>query len=103
MANWFDVASVDELPPGSYLVTDLDGTAVAVFNIGNEYFAIEDACPHDGGVLSNGQVTGDEIICPRHGARFSIRTGSVLAPPAYEDLRTFPVRIELGRVQVKTE
>jgi len=103
MTRWFDVANVDELSPGSRRVVDLDGIAVAVFNIGNEYYAIEDVCPHDGGELSNGELVGVEIICPRHGARFSIRTGAVLAPPAYENLRTFPVRVAEGKVQIEAE
>lgn len=103
MARWFDVARVDELSPGSCCVVDLDGMAVAVFHIGNEYYAIEDVCPHDGGDLASGELVGYEIICPRHGARFSIRTGAVLAPPAYVDLRTFPVRIAEGKVQIEAE
>ena len=101
MARWFEVANVDELSPDSRRVFDLDGTSVAVFNIGNEFFAIEDVCPHDGGELANGELAGYEIICPRHGARFSIRTGAVLAPPAYQDVRTFPVRVVQGKVQIE--
>lgn len=103
MARWIDVANVDELIPGSCRVADVDGTAVAVFNLSGEYFAVKDACPHDGGELAKGKMDGEEIVCPRHGARFSIRTGAVLGPPAYEDLCIFPVRIEQGKVQVKTE
>lgn len=102
MSRWSDVASVDELTAGSCRVVEVDGTNVAVFNLGGEYYAIEDACPHDGGELARGRVEGEEIICPRHGARFSIRTGAVLGPPAYEDLRIFPVRVAQGRVQVET-
>ena len=102
MSQWLDVASVDEIAPGTRRVVDVDGAAVAVFNLGGEFFAIEDVCPHDGGELSDGELAGDEIICPRHGARFSVRTGAVLGPPAYEDLRTFRVRVEQGRVQLET-
>jgi len=63
--------------------------------------AIEDVCTHDGGVLTGGAVKGDQIVCPRHGARFSIKTGAVLSPPAYEDVQTFPVRIEGEIVQLR--
>jgi len=101
MALWYDVASIDDLAPGTRHVVDVDGTNVAVFNMGGEYYAVKDECPHDGGVLSNGKLDGEVIICPRHGARFSIKTGTVLGPPAYEDLVTFPVRIEQGMVQVE--
>ncbi len=79
----------------------MDGIDVAVFNLDGAYFAIEDVCTHDGGILTGGAVEGDVIVCPRHGARFSIRTGEVLAPPAYEDVATYPVRVEDGVVQVR--
>ncbi|MDD2701333.1 MAG: non-heme iron oxygenase ferredoxin subunit [Sideroxydans sp.] len=102
MSPWLDVARVEEIAPGTCRVIDVDGTAVAVFNLGGEFFAIKDACPHDGGELAQGQLEGDEIICPRHGARFSVRTGAVLGPPAYEDLRTYSVRVSQGMVQLES-
>jgi 3-phenylpropionate/trans-cinnamate dioxygenase ferredoxin component len=101
MSGWVDVAAENEIPPGAWRTIDVDGTDVAVFNLDGAYYAIEDVCTHDGGVLTGGEVNGDVIVCPRHGARFSIRTGEVLAPPAYEDVPTFPVRIEGGIVQVR--
>lgn len=103
MSSWLDVANVDQFPPGTRRVVDVDGTAVAVFNLGGEYFAIRDVCPHDGGELANGKLEGEEIVCPRHGARFSVRTGAVLGPPAYEDVPTYPVRVMQGKVQVESE
>lgn len=101
MNAWLDVANVAELAPGMRRVVDVDGIAVAVFNLDGEYFAIRDACPHDGGELSNGELHGEVIICPRHGARFSIKSGAVLGPPAYEDLRIYAVRVKQGKVQVE--
>lgn len=101
MSDWVDVAGTDELVPGSYRVVDVDGASVAVFNLNGTYHAIEDICTHDGGVLTGGAVEGEQVVCPRHGARFSIKTGEVLAPPAYEPIATFPVRIEGGRIQVR--
>lgn len=103
VSDWVDVASPEELPPGSHRVVDVDGSQVAVFNLDGAYYAIEDVCTHDGGQLTGGSVEGDEIVCPRHGARFSIRTGDVLAPPAYEGIHTFPVRVHAGRVQVRDD
>ena len=79
---------------------DFDDIEVAVFNLAGEYYAIEDLCTHDGSEISSGCVYGHVIECPRHGARFDIRTGEVLEPPAYEPVRTFPVRIEDGIIQV---
>ncbi len=101
MHDWTDVATVSELTSGTWRCVDLDGTLVAVFNLDGAYYAIEDICTHDGGILTGGTVDGDQIVCPRHGARFSIKTGEVLAPPAYENIATFPVRIEGGKVQVR--
>jgi 3-phenylpropionate/trans-cinnamate dioxygenase ferredoxin component len=101
MGQWFDVAAVDDLPPGAHRVLDADGVQIAVFNVDGGLYAIEDVCTHDGGELAGGSVECDVIVCPRHGAKFSIKTGAVLAPPAYEDVRTFPVRVEAGRVQVQ--
>jgi 3-phenylpropionate/trans-cinnamate dioxygenase ferredoxin subunit len=101
MSDWVDVAAQDDLPHGGVSLVDVDGTEVAVFNIGGQYYAIEDVCTHDGGTLAEGEVQGFEIECPRHGARFDLRTGRVTAPPAYEDITTFQVRIRDNRVQVR--
>ena len=103
MSYWLDVIRNDDLASGTRHLVDIDGITVVVFNLGGAYFAIKDECPHDRGMLSDGELDGEVIICPRHGARFSIRTGTVLGPPAYEDLVTFPVRISQGKVQVKVE
>jgi 3-phenylpropionate/trans-cinnamate dioxygenase ferredoxin component len=101
MTDWVDVAPYDEFAPGSVRSVDVDGVQVAVFNVDGTCYAIEDTCTHDGGVLTGGEVEGDVVICPRHGARFCIRTGKVLGPPAYEDVAVFAVRVEAGVVQVR--
>jgi 3-phenylpropionate/trans-cinnamate dioxygenase ferredoxin subunit len=100
MVDWIDIDSVENLPEGSVCLAEVNGDEVAVFNVGGRYYAIEDLCSHDGGTLADGMVEGFEIECPRHGARFDLRTGEVTAPPAYEAIRTFAVRIHEGRVQV---
>lgn len=100
MAEWMDVAQMSELPPGSRKIVNTPYCEIAVFNLAGELFAIEDVCSHDGGELASGVCEGDQIICPRHGARFCIRNGRALTPPAYEDIATFPVRIENSMVQV---
>jgi 3-phenylpropionate/trans-cinnamate dioxygenase ferredoxin subunit len=105
MADWTDVAPQSEFGPGQSRLVNVNGTEVAVFNLQGEYFAIEDVCSHDGspmlgcGLEPQEVLAGDQIICPRHGARFCIRTGAALCPPAYEPLACFPVRIENGTVQ----
>lgn len=103
MSDWITVAREGELESGSHRVVDADGTQVVVFNLDGEYYAIEDVCTHDGGQLTGGTVEGDQIVCPRHGARFCIRTGAALAAPAYEPTAKFPVRVENGQVQVRDD
>ncbi len=72
-----------------------------LFNLDGQSYGIEDICTHDAGQLTGGSVEGAEIVCPRHGARFCIRTGVALCAPAYEPTAIFPVRIENGEVQVR--
>lgn len=103
MSEWIDVAAEGELAPGEPKIVYTDDAAIAVFNVDGEYYAVEDLCTHDGGELAGGEVEGCEVICPRHGARFSLKTGEVLAPPAYEPILTYPVRIREGRVEVCSE
>ncbi|HET7370103.1 MAG TPA: non-heme iron oxygenase ferredoxin subunit [Gammaproteobacteria bacterium] len=101
MDEWQDVAAAAALAPGEFAITDFGDIEIAVINVGGEFLAIEDVCTHDGGELTGGVIDGDQIECPRHGARFCIRTGAVLSPPAYEDIATFPCRVEGGVVQVR--
>src|SRR5512147_1258959 len=101
MSDWVTVAQAGELAPGAFRVVDVDGAQIAVFNLDGEYFAIADVCTHDAGQLTGGAVEGAEIVCPRHGARFCIRTGEALTAPAYEPTATFPVKVEDGKVYVR--
>mgnify|MGYP001198518185 FL=1 len=103
MSDWIKVAACAELGPGSWRVLDVDGAQVAVVNVDGEFFAIEDVCTHDGGELTGGQICGFEIECPRHGARFDVRTGAALCAPAYEPTAVFPIRIEDGVVFVRDD
>lgn len=100
MTEWIDVVAASALADGEHVVVDVDGDDVAVFNIGGEFYAIADICTHDGAEIASGELDGDEIVCPRHGARFCVKTGQVKCAPAYEDIATFPVRVEGGRLQV---
>jgi 3-phenylpropionate/trans-cinnamate dioxygenase ferredoxin subunit len=103
MSDWTPVAPAADIEPGGFRTVDVDGTAVAVFNLGGTFFAIEDVCTHDGGRLAGGPVDGDQVACPRHGARFCIRTGTALSAPAYEPTACLPVRVEQGQVQVRDD
>ena len=100
---WTSVAPAASIAVGDYAQADVDGVIVAVFNVSGAFYAIEDQCTHDGGGLAGGAVEGDQVVCPRHGARFCLRTGAALTPPAYEAVRSFRTRIEHGRVEVTSE
>jgi 3-phenylpropionate/trans-cinnamate dioxygenase ferredoxin component len=96
--KWLDVGPADELPRGGRRVYPLEDRYVAVYDVAGELYAIEDLCTHDGESLAGGEVEDHEVICPRHGARFCLRTGAALSPPAYEPVATFGVRREHGRL-----
>lgn len=106
-AEWRNIVPVDELQSGQSHFVDIDELTLALFNLDGEYFAVEDACSHDGsrmlscGVEARFLVHGDRLMCPRHGAEFCIRDGKALSPPARGDIATFPVRVEADFVQVK--
>ena len=103
MSDWISVAREGELLHGQWRVVEADGARIVVFNLGGQYSRMEDVCTHDGGQLTGGMVEGEEIVCPRHGARFSIRTGARLCAPAYEPTAKFPVRVENGEIQVRDD
>lgn len=103
MTDWIDVIAENALAEGENIVVDVDGVDVAVFKIDGQFYAIEDVCTHDGAEIASGCLEGDEIICPRHGARFCVKTGAVKSPPAYEDIDCFPLRIEQGIIQVRDD
>ncbi len=103
MSDWVDVAATSDFLPGTSRCVASDDALILVINLDGRYYAIENRCTHEAAELSDGVVEGEEIVCPLHGARFSIVTGAVTAPPAYENLRTFPVRVTDGWVEVNVE
>jgi 3-phenylpropionate/trans-cinnamate dioxygenase ferredoxin component len=102
MTDFVTVATTDEIKPGERMVFEIGRKWVAVFNIDGTYYAIEDLCTHDDGPLAEGELHGCEIECPRHGARFDVRTGKVTAPPALVDVPAYDVRVEGSEIQVAT-
>ncbi len=93
MPEFVKVVSRTGLPPGEKLLIEIDERSIAVFNVGGSFYAIDDVCTHDGGPLAKGDFEGAEIQCPRHGARFDVRTGQALCLPAFEPVTTHRVEI----------
>lgn len=101
MAAWITLIEAEEIGPGDREVFDVNGYYVALFNVDGTYYAFEDACTHDDGPLADGELEGYEIVCPRHGARFDIRTGEALTPPAVTPTHRFETRVQDGAVQIQ--
>jgi len=94
------VARVGEIPVGGVKVVRLEDQPVALFHLEDGYYAMDDLCTHDGGPLAEGTLEGAVIECPRHGARFDVRSGAVLGLPATAPVPTYQVRIEGDEIQV---
>lgn len=101
--DWLEVIAASALADGEHVVVDVDGDDVALFNIGGEFYAIRNQCSHAEVPLADGQLDGDEIVCPLHGARFCVKTGQVKCAPAYENVARYPVRLENGKVLIGAE
>jgi 3-phenylpropionate/trans-cinnamate dioxygenase ferredoxin subunit len=100
MAPFVKVATRSELPPGGKKLVEIDGRAIALFNLDGAFHAIDDVCTHDGGPLAEGELNGCEIQCPRHGARFDIRTGQPLSMPAIEPVAVHATEVRGDDVYV---
>ena len=99
-AEFLEIAPASELPNGERLFVEVESRSLVIFNIADQFFAIADICTHDDGPLGDGDLEGYNIVCPRHGAEFDIRTGKVMQMPAVVDVPAYPVRVVDGMIQV---
>jgi 3-phenylpropionate/trans-cinnamate dioxygenase ferredoxin subunit len=97
---WVQVGNESDVAAGEAVVVEADGKQLALCNTGEGLYAIDDVCTHDGGSLDQGKLDGNQIECPRHGARFDVTTGRALCLPAVRPVRTYPVRVHDGTVEV---
>ena len=100
MAGWLTVAQADDVPEGKVIVVTVGMRRLALCNVNGQYYVIDDVCTHDGGPVDQGELDGEEIECPRHGARFDVTTGRATCMPAVVPVKTYQVRVEGGEVQV---
>jgi 3-phenylpropionate/trans-cinnamate dioxygenase ferredoxin subunit len=100
-----EVCPVSDLPPGAMRLVEWDDVEIGVFNCGGTYYAIEDRCSHDDGPLAEGELDEAEctVECPRHGARFDLRTGKPLTLPAYVPVDTFPVVVDDDVIKLEVD
>jgi 3-phenylpropionate/trans-cinnamate dioxygenase ferredoxin subunit len=101
MPDWVNVARAAEFPDPSKRTVEVDDALVVLFHVGGKFSCIDDVCTHDGGPLGDGPLEDGQIVCPRHGARFDIRTGKALTMPATVDVRVHEVKVENGEVFVR--
>jgi len=98
--DYIEIAPVDQIPDGERLFVELGGKSIVLFNLAGKIFAIGNVCSHDNGPVGDGEIEKNEIICPRHGARFDISTGKATSLPAMVDIPAYPVRVVEGMVQI---
>ena len=100
MSAFSRVADTGDIAAGRVTVVVVGDRRIALCNVDGQFYAIDDLCTHDGGPLDQGELAGDVIECPRHGARFDVKTGKVLALPAVKPLTTYPLRVEGSEIWV---
>ncbi len=93
MSKYVQVAQASEVEPNRGKLVDVQGKKIALFNVDGKFHAIDNSCTHRGGPLSEGEIEGDEVTCPWHGAKFKLNSGEVLRPPAPQGVNSYKVRV----------
>ena len=103
MPDRIDLCSAAEVAPGTALKVETGELALAVFNVGSEFFVTDDMCTHGPGSLSEGYIEGDVVECNFHNGQFNIKTGAVVAPPCMVPVKTYKTLVENGRVLIEVD
>ena len=101
MADYVKVATTSEVEPGQSRLVEVKGKPIALFNVDGKFFAVDNTCTHRGGPLAEGAISGHEVTCPWHGARFDVRTGEVAGPPAQKGVARYGVRVTGADVEIE--
>lgn len=101
--EWTPAVSASEIPDDEVIAVAVDGRDLAVYKIDGSIYVTENLCTHGAARLSDGFLEGREIECPLHQGRFDVCTGKAMCAPLTIDLKTYPVKIEEGRVMIKLE
>jgi nitrite reductase/ring-hydroxylating ferredoxin subunit len=103
MSNLVKIAETKEVALGTGKVVAAEGHSIALFNVAGAFYAIDNTCTHRGGPLGEGELVGGVVTCPWHGAHFNVKTGEVLAPPARQGVRSYPVKVQGDDVLVELD
>ena len=95
------VAEIKDLEPGSAKRVEIEGKEIALFNIDGAFYAIQNTCTHRGGPLADGDLDGDVVTCPWHGARYDVKSGEVLGPPASQGVMAYKVRVQGEDIEIE--
>ena len=101
MSGFIKVTTTEELADQQAKVVDVEGHKIALFRVNGAFYALSDTCTHRGGPLSEGEVEGAEVTCPWHGAKFDLRTGAVLGPPAKTGVKSHPVKVTGSDIEIE--
>lgn len=102
MSEFIKVCKVEDIPEGERRWFEFEHETLVIFNVDGEFHAIADVCTHDGGPLEEGVIDGYEVECPRHGARFDVRSGDAVRFPAVAPVPNYRTRVENGDVYVES-
>ena len=101
MPEYVKVAVTDDIPPNQGKLVEVQGKKIALFNLEGRYYAIDNTCTHRGGPLSEGELEGDEVTCPLHGAKFKVTSGEICGPPATKGVRNYKVRVSGSDIEIE--
>ena len=98
--GWTPITSIENIPPREGRAVQVGDDKIAIFHVGDRYLTIENTCPHKGGPLCDGIVSGTSVVCPLHGRRFDLETGMAVRASEPSRVGTFPTRVEDGIICV---
>jgi nitrite reductase/ring-hydroxylating ferredoxin subunit len=101
MPEFKKVAKTEAIPAGQASLVEVDGKEIALFNVDGSFHAVDNTCTHVGGPLCEGEIVGNEVTCPWHGAMFDVTTGQVLGPPAASNVNRYNVRVDGSDIEVE--
>ena len=101
MSDFVSVAAINTMTEGRLFSFNVNGRRVAVAKVGDQFFAVDDLCTHDDGPLGEGLVEGCEVECPRHGARFDLKTGAAIRMPAVVGVKVHATRVTNGHLEIQ--